>query len=162
MNKHPYNVESFNLDHTLVTAPYVRRAACKQGPAGDIVSKYDIRFCQPNAEFMTTGAIHTLEHLTAEYIRDEITGVIDFSPMGCRTGFYLTVFGDVSEQDIAKHMLTVMEKVAAWPDTIPVPGVDPAECGNYRDHDLTAARSWAKKWIEGIQSSGWACIKDSR
>ena len=71
-----YNVDSFNLDHTKVTAPFVRLAGKKLGEKGDIVSKFDIRFCQPNKEFMPTGAIHTLEHLIAEYIRDEIDGVI--------------------------------------------------------------------------------------
>ena len=72
-----YKVDSFNLDHTKVTAPFVRVAAKKQGPKGDMVSKFDIRFCQPNKEFLTTGAIHTLEHLIAEYISDEMEGVID-------------------------------------------------------------------------------------
>ena len=85
-----YNVDSFNLDHTKVVAPFVRTAAKKTGAKGDIVSKFDIRICQPNKEFMPTGAIHAIEHIVAEFIRDEIDGVIDFSPMGCRTGFYLT------------------------------------------------------------------------
>ena len=86
-----YNVDSFNLDHTKVAAPYVRIAARKQGQKGDVVTKFDVRVTQPNKEFMTTGALHTMEHIIAEYLRDEIEGVIDFSPMGCRTGFYLTV-----------------------------------------------------------------------
>ncbi|MBQ5491923.1 MAG: S-ribosylhomocysteine lyase, partial [Treponema sp.] len=104
MEKKKYNVDSFNLDHTKVTAPFVRRAAKKEGEKGDVVSKYDIRFCQPNKEFMSTGAMHTLEHLVAEYIRDELPGiVIDFSPMGCRTGFYFTVWGDHEESYIAEH-----------------------------------------------------------
>ena len=98
-----YNVDSFNLDHTKVIAPFVRLAAKKVGEKGDIVTKFDIRFCQPNKEFMSTGAIHTLEHLMAEYIRDEMEGVIDLSPMGCRTGFYFTVWGDRSEEEIANH-----------------------------------------------------------
>ena len=100
-----YNVDSFNLDHTKVTAPFVRLAAKKTGEKGDVVTKFDIRFCQPNKEFMTTGAIHTLEHLMAEYIRDEMEGVIDLSPMGCRTGFYFTVWGDRSEEEIANQVL---------------------------------------------------------
>ena len=75
-----YNVDSFNLDHTKVFAPFVRLADKKIGKNGDVVTKFDIRFTQPNRDFMTTGAIHTLEHLIAEYIRDEIDGVIDLSP----------------------------------------------------------------------------------
>ena len=152
-----YNVDSFNLDHTKVTAPFVRLAAKKVGEKGDVVTKFDIRFCQPNKEFMTTGTIHTLEHLVAEYIRDEIPGVIDFSPMGCRTGFYFTLWGDNSEEYIAEHLCNVLKKVAVWDK--PVPATTEKECGNYRDHDLEGAKSYAKKWVEGIQEKGWNCYK---
>ncbi|HPX25217.1 MAG TPA: S-ribosylhomocysteine lyase [Treponemataceae bacterium] len=161
MKKTPYKVESFNLDHTKVTAPYVRKASTKTGPKGDIVSKYDIRFTQPNKETMSTAGIHTIEHLVAEYIRDELDGIIDFSPMGCRTGFYLTVFGNLSEAFIAEKMLNVLRivlrKVASWPDDIKVPGLDPKECGNYKEHSLTDAKLWAQKWVTGIEKKGYSC-----
>lgn len=152
-----YKVESFNLDHTKVTAPYVRLASKKTGPKGDIVTKFDIRFCQPNKEFMKIAAIHSLEHLVAEYIRDELQDVIDFSPMGCRTGFYLTIFGDIQEKDIANAMLNVLTKVASWDNNKPIPGTDPKECGNYKEHDLIGAKDLAQKWCNGIQSKGWEC-----
>ncbi len=155
--KKKYNVDSFNLDHTKVTAPFVRLAAKKQGEKGDIVTKFDIRFCQPNKEFMTTGTIHTLEHLVAEYIRDEMPGVIDFSPMGCRTGFYFTVWGDKDEEYIANHLLNVLKKVADWDKEIPA--ATEKECGNYKDHDLEGAKKWAAKWVSGIESKGWSCYK---
>ena len=100
MENQKYNVESFNLDHTKVTAPYVRQASKKVGTKGDIVSKYDIRFCQPNEEFMPIASIHTLEHLVAEYIRNVLDGIIDFSPMGCRTGFYLSIWGDRTTEEM--------------------------------------------------------------
>ena len=140
-----YKVSSFNLDHTKVVAPFVRKADRKVGANGDVVTKFDIRFTQPNVEFMSTGAIHTLEHLVAEYIRDEIDGVIDFSPMGCRTGFYFTVFGDVDEAYIATRLL--------------IPATTAKECGNYRDHDLEGAKMWAEKWCRGIEEKGWNCYK---
>ena len=155
--KESRNVESFNLDHTKVRAPYVRLAGKKTGPKGDVVSKFDIRFSQPNMEFMPTGAIHTLEHLMAEYIRDEIDSVIDLSPMGCRTGFYLVVFGEPSEESIADNIRAVLAKVADWPDDETVPGVDPVMCGNWRDHDLSGAKLWAAKWVEGLNCKGWKC-----
>ncbi len=148
-----YKVDSFNLDHTKVTAPYVRVASKKTGEKGDIVTKFDVRFCQPNREFMTTAAIHTLEHLIAEYIRDEMDGVIDLSPMGCRTGFYFTIFGDVSEEFIAEHFLNVLIKVSMWDKPIPAATVE--ECGNYRDHDLNGAKEWAAKWVDGIRKKGF-------
>lgn len=151
-----YNVDSFNLDHTKVKAPFVRLAAKKVGEKGDIVTKFDIRFCQPNKEFMSTGAIHTLEHLMAEYIRDEMEGVIDLSPMGCRTGFYFTVWGDQSEEEIAGHFMNVLKKVAVWDK--PVPATTEAECGNYRDHDLEGAKKYAAAWVKGIEEKGWSAF----
>ena len=157
MAEKKYNVDSFNLDHTKVTAPYVRLAAEKKGEKGDVVSKYDIRVTQPNKEFMSTGAIHTLEHLIAEYIRDELPGiVIDLSPMGCRTGFYFTVWGSHEESYIAEHMKNVLAKVAVWDK--PVPATTEAECGNYRDHDLEGAREWAAKWVAGIEKKGYSAF----
>jgi S-ribosylhomocysteine lyase len=149
------NVESFSLDHTKVTAPYVRAAGRKTGPAGDVVSKYDIRFCQPNVEVIPMPAMHTLEHLCAEYIRDELEGVIDLSPMGCQTGFYLVLFGEPGEETVAKKMRNVLAKVAAWPDSESVPGVDPVMCGNWKSHSLADARKWAAAWVEGIDRKGW-------
>jgi len=152
-----YNVDSFNLDHTKVVAPYVRLAAKKAGEKGDIVSKYDIRFTQPNVEFMETGSIHTLEHLIAEYIREELPGiVIDLSPMGCRTGFYFTVWGEHEESYIAEHLANVLRKVAVWDK--PVPATTAKECGNYLDHNLEGAKLWAKRWVEGIDRKGWRCM----
>ena len=152
-----YNVDSFNLDHTKVTAPFVRTAAKKVGEKGDAVTKFDIRICQPNKEFMPTGAIHTIEHIVAEYLRDEIDTVIDFSPMGCRTGFYLTVWGDVDEEFIAKHLLPVFKKVVEWEGDIPA--ANEIQCGNYRDMDLEGAKHFAKQWVDGIESKGWNCYK---
>lgn len=148
-----YNVDSFNLDHTKVKAPFVRVAAKKVGEKGDVVTKFDIRFTQPNKEFMSTGGIHTLEHLIAEYIRDEMEGVIDLSPMGCRTGFYFTVWGDRNEEEIANHLMNVLKKVAVWDK--PIPATTEEECGNYRDHNLDDAKSYAQKWVDGITQKGW-------
>ena len=159
MAEKKYNVDSFNLDHTKVKAPFVRLASRKSGEKGDVVSKFDIRFCQPNKEFMPTGTVHTLEHLVAEYVRDELPGiVIDFSPMGCRTGFYFTVWGEPDEAYIAEHLCAVLEKVAKWQGEIP--GSSEVECGNCKDHDLEGAKRYAVRWVEGIRSLGWSCYKD--
>lgn len=152
-----YAVSSFNMDHTKVTAPYVRLADKKVGPNGDTVSKFDIRFCQPNKEVMETGTVHSIEHLVAEYIRDEVDGVIDFSPMGCRTGFYFTLFGEHTESEVATYFLNVLCKVAVWKGAIP--GATEKECGNYRDQDLEGAKKAAQKWVQDIKAKGYNCIK---
>lgn len=148
-----YRVESFGLDHTKVSAPYVRLASRKAGKNGDVVSKYDIRFCQPNKECMGTGEIHTLEHLVAEYIRGEFDGVIDFSPMGCRTGFYFTLFGEHTEEEIYLHFKSILEKIVTWDK--PVPAITEVECGNYRDHNLPRAKRRAFDWLRATEIKGY-------
>ena len=91
-------VESFELDHRKVKAPYIRKCCLLNGKCGDQVTKFDIRFLQPNKEAFGTAAMHGLEHLLAHGLRDKLEGVIDLSPMGCRTGFYLSV-----RRNIEKH-----------------------------------------------------------
>ncbi|WP_141744039.1 S-ribosylhomocysteine lyase, partial [Staphylococcus hominis] len=76
------NVESFNLDHTKVVAPYIRLAGTMEGINGDVIKKYDLRFKQPNKAHMDMPALHSLEHLMAENIRNHSDKVVDLSPMG--------------------------------------------------------------------------------
>lgn len=133
-------VESFELDHNTVKAPYVRLASTEQN--GDaLVEKYDLRFLQPNKDALPTGALHTLEHLLAVNMRDELKGIIDISPMGCRTGFYMIMWDQHSPQEIRDALVNVLNKVI---NTEVVPAVSAKECGNYKDHSLFAAKEYAK------------------
>ena len=136
------NVESFDLDHTQVHAPYVRLAGLKRTPHGDAISKYDLRLLQPNAGAIDPAAIHTLEHLLAGYLRDHLDSVVDVSPMGCRTGMYMAVIGEPDEGGVLEAFSAALRDVAAHDR--PIPGVSELECGNYRDHDLEAARKHAQ------------------
>ncbi len=138
-------VESFNLDHTKVQAPYVRLAG-RYPLEGGVVEKYDLRLAQPNREALPTGALHTLEHLLAGYLRDHLPGVIDLSPMGCRTGFYLVASGPLGETRVLEAFRRALEDVLAHEG--PVPGASPRACGNYRDHDLRGAKAWARRVLE--------------
>jgi S-ribosylhomocysteine lyase len=140
-------VESFNLDHTRVRAPYVRVAGRYTTPHGDPITKFDLRFAQPNKAFLPTGALHTLEHLLAGNLRDFLPGIVDLSPMGCRTGFYLTVSGDPEPQAVIGALEKTLERVRDFEG--PIPGSTEIECGNYRDHSLTGAKDWALKVLEG-------------
>lgn len=92
------NVESFNLDHRSVAAPYVRIADRKELPGGDTLVKYDVRFTQPNQAHLEMPAVHSIEHLTAEHMRNHTDALIDFSPMGCQTGFYALMLGVETEE----------------------------------------------------------------
>lgn len=136
------NVESFDLDHTKVHAPYVRLAGTKTTPRGDVISKYDLRLLQPNAGAIEPGALHTLEHLLAGYLRDHVRDVVDVSPMGCRTGLYMAVIGEPDEQGMVGAFEAALRDVEAHDR--PIPGVSELECGNYRDHDLETARRHAR------------------
>jgi len=141
-------VESFEMDHTKVKAPYVRLASIEEGEKGERVAKYDIRFITPNTDTVTTAGMHTLEHLLAGYFRDELDGVIDVSPMGCRTGFYLIKFGVSSLEDVKSAFENALKKVM---QTEEIPAANERQCGNYRDHSLEDAKAWAKKVLdEGI------------
>ena len=139
--------ESFDLDHTRVRAPYVRLAAEYRGPEGDLIRKFDLRLVQPNQAELPTAALHTIEHLFSGYLRDELgDGVVDASPMGCRTGFYLTVLGETGEEEVRRAFAAALASVAAHEGEIP--GCSELECGNYRDHSLPGARAWAKRVLE--------------
>ena len=138
-------VESFKLDHTKVKAPYVRKCCVLDGAKGDVVSKFDLRFLQPNSETFGTAAMHGLEHLLATYLRETLDNIIDLSPMGCRTGFYLILWGDV-EPSIVKEGLEKALKMVL--DANEIPAATAVECGNYKDLSLFGAKEYAKDALE--------------
>ena len=82
------NVESFNLDHRAVVAPYVRIADRKELPGGDTLIKYDVRFTQPNKSHLEMPVVHSIEHMSAEHMRNHTDNQIFFSPLVCMTVFY--------------------------------------------------------------------------
>ena len=133
-------VESFTLDHTKVKAPFVRQCTVYEGEKGDIVTKYDIRFTQPNEEEMQSDGIHTLEHLMATYMREYMDGIIDLSPMGCRTGFYLTVWGKPETKDVKEAVIKALKDVTLASE---IPAENPVQCGNWRLHSLERAKEYA-------------------
>ncbi len=138
-------VESFELDHTLVKAPYIRKCCVQQGEKGDFITKYDVRFLQPNVESFGTAAMHGLEHLLAHELRNNINGVIDLSPMGCRTGFYVTIWGDV-EPAIVKE--AIEKSLKAILDATEIPAANAIQCGNYKDLSLFGAKEYVKDALE--------------
>jgi len=138
MNK----VESFELDHRKVKAPYIRKCCLLNGPQGDLVTKFDIRFLQPNKEAFGTAAMHGLEHLLAYELRNNLEGIIDLSPMGCRTGFYLSIFGDREATDIKVAIENALKEVLKATE---IPAANDIQCGNYRDLSLFGAKEYAKE-----------------
>ena len=102
-------VESFELDHTIVKAPYVRLISEEVGPKGDIITNFDIRLIQPNENSIDTGGLHTIEHLLAKLIRQRIDGLIDCSPFGCRTGFHMIMWGKQDPTELLKLSSLVLK-----------------------------------------------------
>lgn len=139
-----YATESFNVDHTAMPAPQIRVAG-RYERDGVIVSKLDIRFCKPNVDVLPREAMHTIEHLFAEVAHSTNKDIIDFSPMGCGTGFYLTFFGE--PQPMISFVLKSFEECLRLPS---IPAVNPRQCGSYRLHDLAAARTAISDFLNNI------------
>ena len=135
-------VESFQLDHRRVKAPYVRKCCVLRGECGDYVCKFDLRFLQPNVEAFGTAAMHGLEHLLAHELRQDLAGVIDLSPMGCRTGFYLTLWGDREPAEVRDALVAALTRLL---DASEMPAANEVQCGNYRDLSLFGAQEYARK-----------------
>lgn len=144
------NVESFNLDHRTVAAPYIRLADRKVLPQGDVISKFDVRFTQPNVAHLEMPTIHSLEHLFAEKSRNHSGDVIDFSPMGCQTGFYLILHGDHSFDDVANLVETTLTDVL---DATEVPAANEVQCGWGANHTLEGAKTAARDFL--AQRDAW-------
>lgn len=138
------NVESFNLDHTKVKAPYVRVADRKELPGGDVLIKYDVRFAQPNVSHLEMPAIHSLEHLTAELMRNHTDKLIDFSPMGCQTGFYALTLGIEMDEFIAILEQTLRDILLAEE----VPAANEIQCGWGANHSLEGAKEQAQAFLQ--------------
>lgn len=139
-DKEQLNVESFNLDHTKVKAPYIRLAGVTKGENGDEIHKYDLRFKQPNKEHMKMPALHSLEHLMAELSRNHSDKIVDISPMGCQTGFYLSLINHDNYEDVLDLVEKVLEDVVQANE---VPACNEVQCGWAASHSLEGAHQLA-------------------
>ena len=144
------NVESFNLDHTKVAAPFVRVADRKRLPGGDELVKYDVRFCQPNAAHLEMEAVHSIEHLSAELMRNHTDRLIDWSPMGCQTGFYALTLGLEPEEFTSVLEATFRDILSARE----VPAANEVQCGWGANHSLRAAQEAVEDFLS--QRAQWS------
>ncbi len=140
-------LDSFTVDHTIMPAPAVRKAKTMKTPCGDKITVYDLRFYKPNVDKMDGRGIHTLEHLFAGFMREHLNSknveIIDLSPMGCRTGFYMSVIGTPDEKRVAKAWKKSMEDVLKVKSKKDIPELNIYQCGSYKMHSLKNAKKIA-------------------
>ena len=149
-------IASFTIDHdNLLRGIYVSR---KDRIGDDTVTTFDIRMKEPNREpALHQGAIHTIEHLAATYLRNDPEWkdrIVYWGPMGCLTGNYLLMRGDLESRDIVDLVRRTFRFVADFDGDLP--GAAPNDCGNYLLHDLPMAKWESKKYLEEVLE----CIKD--
>lgn len=151
-------IASFTIDHIkLQPGVYVSR---KDKVGAEVITTFDLRMTSPNEEpVMNTAEVHTMEHLGATYLRNNAEWkdkVIYFGPMGCRTGFYMVLAGDLSSKDVVGLVTGMYKFMAEFEGE--VPGASAKDCGNYLDMNLNMAKYLAKKYLEEVLTD----IKDDR
>ena len=141
-------IASFTVNHlTLEPGIYVSR---KDHIGSEVITTFDLRMTRPNFEpVMNTAEIHTMEHLGATFLRNDPEykdKTIYFGPMGCRTGFYIILAGDLESQDIVPLITKMYEFIRDFKGE--VPGASPRDCGNYLDMNLGMANFLAKRYLD--------------
>jgi S-ribosylhomocysteine lyase len=140
-------LDSFTVDHTIMPAPAVRRAKGMKTPSGDDITVFDLRFVKPNKDILSSKGIHTLEHLFAGFMREHLNSdkveIIDISPMGCRTGFYMSLLGTPSEKKVAKAWKESMKDILKVKRKRDIPELNKYQCGTYKMHSLRDAKDIA-------------------
>ena len=151
-------ISSFTIDHLkLVPGVYVSR---KDTIGKEVITTFDLRMTSPNDEpVMNTAEVHTIEHLAATFLRNHpVYGnkTIYFGPMGCRTGFYLLLAGNLTSKEIIPLIIEMFEFIRDFNGE--VPGASPKDCGNYLDMNLPMANYLAKRYLDNVLYN----IDDSR
>ena len=141
-------LDSFRVDHTIMPAPAVRVAKKMKTPKGDDLTVFDLRFCVPNEKMLSEKGIHTLEHLFAGFIRNHLNSdsveIIDVSPMGCRTGFYMSLIGTPDETMVAAAWEKAMKDVLEVKSQNDIPELNEYQCGTCAMHSLDEAKDIAR------------------
>lgn len=143
-------IASFTIDHIkLQPGVYVSR---KDHIGSEVITTFDLRMTSPNEEpVMNTAEVHTLEHLGATFLRNDKEWkdkVVYFGPMGCRTGFYMLLAGDLESSDVIDLVTKMYEFCRDFEGD--VPGASPKDCGNYLDMNLNMAKFLSKKYLDEV------------
>lgn len=145
-------IASFTIDHIrLQPGLYVSR---KDRVGEETITTFDLRLTSPNEEpVMNTAEMHTIEHLAATYLRNEPKWkekILYFGPMGCRTGFYLLLAGDLCSRDVLPLVTDCFRFIAHF--TGEVPGASAKDCGNFLDMNLPMAKYWGSRYSHLLET----------
>lgn len=153
-------LDSFCVDHVKMPAPAVRVAKTMKTPHGDELTVFDLRFCKPNQAILPEKGIHTLEHLFAGFMRNHLNGegveIIDISPMGCRTGFYMSLIGTPEPKRVVDAWKASMNDILHVKSESDIPELNVYQCGTYKMHSLDEAHEIASNILNsgiGIMSN---------
>lgn len=143
-------IASFTVNHIdLLRGIYVSR---KDYIGKEVITTFDLRWKRPNIDkVMGTAEMHAIEHLGATFLRNhekEKDNIIYFGPMGCRTGFYLLMKGDLESKNVVELIKELLIFVKSFEGEIP--GASPRDCGNCEDMDLSLAKYEATKYLEEV------------
>lgn len=143
-------IPSFTIDHIrLKRGIFLSR---QDNVGGEVVSTFDVRMKEPNREpVLSPSAIHTIEHLAATFLRNHplwADRIIYWGPMGCLTGNYLIVKGDMSSADVLPLIKETFAFVASYDGE--VPGATARDCGNYLLMNLPEAKWEARKYLTEV------------
>lgn len=145
-------LDSFMVDHTKMKAPATRVAKTMKTPCGDKITVFDLRFYAPNKGLMSEKGIHTLEHLFAGFIREHLNSddveIIDVSPMGCRTGFYMSLLGEPEAERVSKAWKASMQDVLNVKRQEDIPELNIYQCGTCKMHSLDEAKEIAQDILD--------------
>ena len=162
-------LDSFRVDHTIMPAPAVRVAKTMKSPSGDIITVFDLRFCVPNEKMLSEKGIHTLEHLFAGFIRNHLNSdtveIIDVSPMGCRTGFYMSLLGNPDEKTVGVAWRAAMQDVIDVEKQDDIPELNIFQCGTCEMHSLSEAKEIAQDILDsniGVMSNEDLFLSDEK
>ncbi|MCQ2383047.1 MAG: S-ribosylhomocysteine lyase [Clostridia bacterium] len=144
-------IASFTVNHlNLMPGLYVSRR--DKDKNGTVITTFDMRLIAPNREpVLDTAPLHTIEHLGATFLRNCAIKdrVVYFGPMGCRTGCYIVLFGDLEIADIVDIVLAMCDFIIDFEGEIP--GARAEECGNYLDQNLELAKYHIKKYKSELE-----------
>lgn len=142
-------IASFTINHLdLMPGLYVSRRDQKENC---VITTFDMRITAPNREpVVDVPALHTIEHMGATFLRNcsRKDDIVYFGPMGCRTGCYLVMFGDLNSEDVVSLVVEMCDFILGFEGEIP--GAAPEQCGNYSEQNLNMAKYYIRKYREEL------------